>query len=181
MSSVIASRRYALALLSAAEEGMFLDQATEALNSIKETLDLSRDLVHVLRSPLINGDQKKHILEEVFRNVADEKVMIFLRLLAQKKRAGLLQQIILEFQKLLDEKNGIINIDIASAVKFSDEQEKELVNRLSAYTGKNVRPKTTIKEDLLGGITIKIGDTILDGSVKHQLHLMKQALTSGKI
>lgn len=181
MSSVITGRRYASALLAAAEEGKFLDHALEALNNIKETLDHSRDLVHVLRSPLINGDQKTHILEEVFKDIADEKVMIFLRLLARKKRAGLLPEIIAEFHKLLDEKNGVINVDVNSAVKLSDEQAKELVNKLAAYTGKKVRATMALREDLLGGVTIKIGDTILDGSVKHQLKLLKQSLTSGKI
>ncbi len=181
MASVIASRRYALALLSAAEEGQFLDQATEALNSIKETLSQSRDLVHVLRSPLINGDKKTHILEEVFKDIAGEKVMIFLRLLAHKKRAGQLPEIISEYQKLLDEKNGVINVAINSAVKLSDEQAKDLVNKLASYTGKKVRAKMLLKEELLGGVTVKIGDTIIDGSVRHQLQLMKKSLLAGKL
>ncbi|MEE9903999.1 MAG: F0F1 ATP synthase subunit delta [Chlorobium sp.] len=181
MSSVIASRRYASALLSAAEEGRFLDQATEALGAIKETLDHSRDLVHVLRSPLINGDKKSHILEAVFKDIADDRLMIFLKLLARKKRAGLLPEIITEFRTLLDERNGVINIDVSSAVKLSEEQSKDLVNQLSMFTGKKVRAKMTLREELLGGVTIKIGDTILDGSVKHQLQLLRQSLSSGKI
>lgn len=181
MSSVIASRRYASALLSAAEEGKFLENATETLNNIKETLDNSRDLVHVLRSPLINGDKKSHILEAVFKDIADDKLMLFLKLLARKKRAGLLPQIITEFRSLLDEKNGIINIDVNSAVQLSEEQAKELVNQLATFTGKKVRAKMALREELLGGVTIKIGDTILDGSVKHQLQLLRKSLGSGKI
>jgi len=181
MSSLIASRRYAWALLSAAEEGQFLDQATDALNSIKETLANSRDLVHVLRSPLINGDKKTHILEEVFKEIAGEKVMIFLRLLADKKRAGQLPEIIGEYQKLLDEKNGVINVSINSAVMLSDEQAKDLVNKLANYTGKKVRAKMKLEEALLGGVTVKIEDTIIDGSVRHQLQMMKKSLLAGKL
>ena len=71
MSSVIASRRYASALLSAAEEGQFLEEATEALNNIKETLDHSRDLAHALRSPLINGD--KNQIKEVCDRIGAKK------------------------------------------------------------------------------------------------------------
>jgi len=181
MSSLIASRRYAWALLSAAEEGQFLDQATDALNSIKETLANSRDLVHVLRSPLINGDKKTHILEVVFKEIAGEKVMIFLRLLAHKKRAGQLPEIIGEYQKLLDEKNGVINVSINSAVMLSDEQAKDLVNKLANYTGKKVRAKMKLEEALLGGVTVKIEDTIIDGSVRHQLQMMKKSLLAGKL
>jgi len=181
MSSVIASRRYASALLSAAEEGQFLEEAIEALNNIKETLDHSRDLAHALRSPLINADKKKHILEAIFSESAGEKVMIFLMLLAQKKRAGQIPEIVNEFHKLLDERNGVINVDVKSAVKLSDEQAKELVNKLAAYTGKKVRAKMALQENLLGGVTVKIGDTIVDGSVSHQLQMMKQSLMAGKI
>jgi F-type H+-transporting ATPase subunit delta len=181
MSSIIASRRYASALMSAAEEGNFLEQATEVLNKIKDTLDHSRELVHALKSPLINGDQKTHILEAIFKDLAGQKVMVFLKLLAHKKRAGQLPEIITEFHKLLDEKNGVINVDVQSAVKLSDEQAKELVNQLAGYTGKKIRAKMSLCEDLLGGVTIKIDDTILDGSVRHQLQMMKKSLTAGKI
>lgn len=181
MSSVIASRRYASALLSAAEEGNFLEEATETLNNIKEVLDHSRDLTHALKSPLINGDQKTHILEAIFKDIAGQKVMIFLKLLAHKKRAGQLPEIITEYHKLVDEKNGVINVDVQSAVKLSEDQAKELVNKLAGYTGKKIRAKMALREDLLGGVTIKIGDTILDGSVRHQLQMMKKTLVSGKL
>lgn len=181
MSSVIASRRYASALLSAAEEGQFLDEAAEALNTIKETLDHSRDLAHALRSPLINGDKKTHILEAVFSESVGEKVMIFLKLLAHKKRAGQIPEIVNEFHKLLDERNGVINVDVKSAVKLSDEQAKDLVNKLASYTGKKVRAKMSLQENLLGGVTVKIGDTIVDGSVSHQLLMMKKSLLAGKL
>ena len=66
MSSVITSRRYASALLSAAERGNFLDQIVEELQVVKVVLEHSRDLVQALRSPLVKGDKKIHILEERF-------------------------------------------------------------------------------------------------------------------
>ncbi len=88
MSSVIASRRYASALLSAAEEGGFLDQATQELAQIKIVLDQSRELVHVLRSPVINADKKTHILQEVFADTVGDKVMIFFKADSQKETFG---------------------------------------------------------------------------------------------
>ncbi|NTV92647.1 MAG: F0F1 ATP synthase subunit delta [Chlorobiaceae bacterium] len=181
MSSVIASRRYASALLSAAEDGGFVDQATQELSQIKEVLDHSRELVHVLRSPVINADKKIHILQEVFRETVGEKVMIFLKLIAKKKRSGMLPEIINEYQKLLDEANGIINVSITSATAMSDEQVSALVAKLSSYTGKTIREKMSLNGDLLGGVTVKIGDTILDGSVRHQLQLLKKTLVSERV
>jgi F-type H+-transporting ATPase subunit delta len=178
MSTLIASRRYASALLSAAEEGNFLDQIVAELQVIKEVLENSRDLVHALRSPLVKGDKKIHILEEVFKGSVGEKMFLFLRLIARKKRAGLLPEIIDEFQILLDEKSGVINVDVTSAVRLSDEQADELVTRLAAFTGKKIRAKMALNEEFIGGVAVKIGDTIFDGSISHQLQMLRQALVS---
>jgi F-type H+-transporting ATPase subunit delta len=176
MSSVIASRRYASALLDVAEEGNFLDQATEDLSKVQEVLDQNKDLVKALKSPLIKGDAKARILQEIFRNDVGDKVMLFLKLLANKKRAGLLSEVIVEYSALLDEMKGIVNVGINSAVILNDEQAKDLVNGLASYTGKKVRAKMTLDEALIGGVTIKIGDTIIDGSVRHQLFMLHKAL-----
>ncbi|MBZ4220369.1 MAG: F0F1 ATP synthase subunit delta [Chlorobium sp.] len=178
MSTLIASRRYASALISAAEEGNFLDTIVEELQVIKDVLEHSRDLVHALRSPLVKGDKKIHILEEVFHGSVGEKMFLFLKLIARKKRAGLLPEIIDEFQILLDEKRGVINVDITSAVKLSESQSTELVARLATFTGKKIRPKMAINEQFIGGVAIKIGDTIYDGSISHQLQMLRQTLVS---
>lgn len=178
MSTLIASRRYATALLSAAEEGNFLDQIVEELMQIRDVLANSRDLVHALRSPLIKGDKKIHILEEIFRDTVGEKMHLFLSLIARKKRAGLLPEIIDEFQILLDEKRGVVNAAITSAVTLSDDQVRELVNKLTVTTGKTIRAKISVNEELIGGVAVKIGDTIYDGSVSHQLEILKLALLS---
>jgi F-type H+-transporting ATPase subunit delta len=176
MSTLIASRRYASALLSAAEEGQFLDQIIGELKQIREVLANSRDLVHALRSPLIKGDKKIHILEEIFRDSVGEKMHLFLSLIALKKRAGLLPEIIDEFQALLDEKRGIVNAEVTSAVTLSDDQVSVLVAKLTASTGKTIRAKMSVNEDLIGGVAVKIGDTIYDGSVSHQLEMLKHSL-----
>jgi F-type H+-transporting ATPase subunit delta len=178
MSTLIASRRYASALLSAAEEGNFLDLIVEELQVIKGVLENSRDLVHALRSPLVKGDKKIHILEEIFRDSIGEKMFMFLKLVARKKRAGLLPEIIDEFQILLDEKRGVINVDITSAVPLSDEQVDELVMKLAAFTGKKIRPRMLLNEQFIGGVAIKIGDTIYDGTISHQLQLFRRTLVS---
>jgi F-type H+-transporting ATPase subunit delta len=176
MSSAIAGRRYAVALLEVAVEGNFLESVTEDLRKIQEVLAGSHELVTALRSPLINVDLKSKILEEIFRNEIGEKTMIFIKLLAHKKRANLLAGVISEFNALIDERNGVINADVKSAVKLSDEQAKELVNSLSDRTGKKIRARMLLDENLIGGVSVKIGDTIIDGSISHQLEMLKHSL-----
>ncbi|NTU96897.1 MAG: F0F1 ATP synthase subunit delta [Chlorobiaceae bacterium] len=178
MSIVIASRRYATALMSAAEDGGFLDKAVEELKVIREVLSESRELVHALRSPLIRGDKKAHILEEIFSGSVSEKMLLFMNLISRKKRAGILPQIIDEFMIILDAKRGIVNADVTSAVTLSREQVDSLVSKLSLSTGKQIRATMSIDEELLGGVSVKIGDTIFDGSIKYQLQMLRQALVS---
>jgi F-type H+-transporting ATPase subunit delta len=176
MSSAIASRRYASALLDVAVDGNFLERVTEDLQKIDEVIGQSRELMLALKSPLIKGDRKSRLLEEIFRNDISEKTMLFVKLLAHKKRAGLLPEVISEFSTLLDEKNGVMNADVKSAVRLSDDQALALVNGLSVRTGKKIRAKISLDEALIGGVTVKIGDTILDGSISHQLQLLRKSL-----
>ena len=178
MSSAIASRRYAAALLDVAVDGNFLETVTGDLQQIQEVLAGSRDLQMALKSPLIKGDMKSRILEEVFSGKIGEKTMIFLKLLSHKKRANLISEVVTEFNILLDERNGYLNADVKSAVKLSDDQARDLVNGLSARTGKKIRAKMSLDESLIGGFTVKIGDTILDGSVSHQLQLLRKSLVA---
>ena len=177
MSSTIASRRYATALLDVAEEGGFVEQVASDLELIRETMAGSRDIVNMLRSPLVKGDVKARILKEVFKDKLSEKTILFIDLLCNKKRAALFTDIIDEYYALRDERNGIVNVDVTSAVELDDEQSKNLISGLATYTGKKVRARLSLDERLLGGVTVKIGDTILNNSVKHQLQVLKNTLT----
>jgi len=178
MSSVIASRRYAYAFLSAAEAGGFLEAVTEEMQMVGQTLTASRDLQRALGSPLINADKKTHLLEEIFSGAVSDKMMLFLRLIAHKKRAGILSGIAREFAALLDEKNGIVNAEVTSATDLSESQRQAVSVSLDHFTGKKVRSTMKVDESLIGGLSVQIGDTILDGSVRHQLQLLRETLVA---
>ncbi len=176
MSSAIASRRYAAALLDVAEECGVVEKVDGDLDLISETISGSHDLVVMLKSPLVKGDSKAKVLKEIFKGQLDDKTLLFIDLICRKKRADHLPQIVEEYKELRDERSGLINVDVKSAVKLEEEQAKSLINALAAYTGKKVRARLALDENLLGGVTVKIGDTILDGSVRHQLEMLKVSL-----
>jgi len=176
MSIAITSRRYATALLDVAEDTGILDTLTADLELIGATLDDSADLQNVLKSPLIKGDAKARALKAVFAGRISDKTVIFLELVCKKKRAAFLAQIIKEYRDLCDERAGLINVDVKTATRLDDSQSKELIDALATYTGKKVRARLALDESLLGGVTVKIGDTVLDGSVSHQLNLLKSSL-----
>ncbi|MBF0587201.1 F0F1 ATP synthase subunit delta [Prosthecochloris sp. N3] len=177
MSSAIASRRYATALLDVAEEVGVTEQVAGDLELIDNTISGSRDLRAMLKSPLIKGDAKSRALKEIFKGKLGEKTLLFLDLVCRKKRADHLPQIVVEFSALRDERAGIVNVDVKSAVKLDEEQARELINALADYTGKKVKARLSLEEQMLGGVSVKIGDTILDGSIRHQLEMLKGSLT----
>ncbi len=179
MSSTITSRRYAKALLDVAEEGDFVDRVAKDLEIIRETVAGSRDMLNMLKSPLVKSDMKARILEEVFQGRLSDKTIRFLNLLCSKKRIALLVDVIDDFSALQDTREGIVNIEVASAVKLDDEQSKKLMSGLADYTGKKVRARLFLDNRLLGGVRVKIGDTILDNSVARQLQILKHALAEG--
>ncbi|MCW8796485.1 MAG: ATP synthase F1 subunit delta, partial [Chlorobium sp.] len=112
MSSNIASRRYAKALLDVAEEGDYVDQMAEDLVVVSETVAGSRDLLNMLRSPIVKGDLKARILKEVFKDAVSDKTIRLFDLLCRKKRAGLLADVIEDFSALRDVRGGIVNVDV---------------------------------------------------------------------
>ncbi|ARM31726.1 ATP synthase F1 subunit delta [Prosthecochloris sp. HL-130-GSB] len=176
MSSAIASRRYATALLDVAQERGVTEEVERDLELMRETVAGSHELAVVLKSPLIKGDAKARVLKEIFSGKLNQTTVLFIELICRKKRADHLLQMIGEFSALRDERAGLVNVDVKSAVRLEDSQAKELINALASYTGKKVRARLSLDEQMLGGISVKIGDTILDGSVRHQLELLKGSL-----
>ena len=75
----------------------------------------------------------------------------------------------------------MINVDVVSAVQLSAEQSNDLENRLAVFTGKKIRQKLSVNEEFIGGVSVKIGDTIYDGTISHQLQMLRQALVSEKV
>lgn len=176
MSTLIASRRYAESLLTAAVEGNYLDQIVPEMKEINKTLHCSRELVHILASPLVKSDKKLHILDELFARHISKEAFQFLALVTKKKRAGILSDIINEFMVLLDEREGIMNVTITSATTLGEEQAERLVSGLANYTGKKIRATLQVDDRCIGGAAIKIGDTIFDGTVRHQLSRLRDTL-----
>jgi len=98
-----------------------------------------------------------------------------------QKRAGILSGIAREFATLLDEKNGIVNAEVTSVTNLSESQQKAVTESLEGYTGKKIRASMKLNGDLIGGLSVKIGDTILDGSVRYQLQLLRETLVAGEV
>jgi F-type H+-transporting ATPase subunit delta len=179
MSEFRAASRYALALISVAEDDKTLDSVSGDLEMLEKLINQSRDIVLFLKSPIVNAEKKKRVLKELFEGNVGKLVMAFLLLLTSKGREGLLPEIILQFYRLRDERLGILNVEARATVKFSDAQEKQLVAQLERVTHKKLRISFIADPSLKGGFTVQHDDTVWDASVRRQLELLRERFVMG--
>ena len=176
-----AARRYANAFLITALEEDSLEKAKEDILMIQNTLDQSADLRLFLRSPIVRKEQKKSALEAIFENKVSELSINLLHVLSDKGREPLLGDITRHFIELYNYHHGIIEVQITSSAGLDNEQLERLVKKLESVTGKKIEAIVSVDENLIGGLTVRIDDTVVDGSVKFKLNELKERFTSAAV
>jgi F-type H+-transporting ATPase subunit delta len=163
-----AARRYAKGLLGIALESGQSDALLSELDGLAKTLSGSAELRQFVGSPIIKNDMKRRVLGEVF-----PKASLVLRsmfdLLMTRGRLSLLGSIAAAFQELHNAHHGIVDAVVTSAYELGAVDLESLRQALEHKTGKMVRVHAAVDADLLGGVTVRVGDTVHDGSVRHSL------------
>ena len=174
MANVRIARRYAKAFMRAGEDRKALEKISRDLEMLDRLLKESRELQVFLKSPVINTAKKRTVIREMFGTKIHALTMDFLLLLANKGREELLTDIIRQFFTLLDEKLGIVNVEIRSATDLGKIQHDRIQQKFESLTKKKVRLSFSIDKVLKGGFVARMGDTLFDGSVKRQLELLRE-------
>jgi F-type H+-transporting ATPase subunit delta len=149
------------------------------LESLRNAVEGSRELRRFIESPILSVEKKRSVFRELFHSRLNKTTMAFLELLVEKQREENLLGIIEQFLVLRDAKYGIVNVEVASAVEITTQQEKNLSEKLEHYTRKKVRIRFSLDNALQGGLVVRIGDTVLDASIKRQLELMREQFAGG--
>jgi F-type H+-transporting ATPase subunit delta len=179
MSEYKVSRRYALSLLESAVDKKIVDAVYADMGLIASALEASKELVHVLASPIIRPNVKLTILEEIFNSKVKPETIAFLKFLIEKNRENLLENIALIFLDLKDEQDGIVSVEVKAPESFTGDQLEKFKSNLEKTLSKKVRLNLKIDSDIIGGFVAKVGDTVFDASLKHQLELLKKQLLKG--
>jgi F-type H+-transporting ATPase subunit delta len=174
MSNTRVARRYAEAIVELAEERKQVDRVAEDFGLLRRIIAESRDFASFLRSPIISKEKKGSVLTTLFASRLGALTMDFLRLLTDKNREGVLGQITEEFVRLRDERLGIVNVDVRAVLELTKEQRGALERRFEEITRKKVLITVSLDKQLQGGFVAKVGDTVFDGSVRHQLELLRE-------
>lgn len=166
--------RYAAALLDTATQENQLGAVEQDINAIGAMIEESEDLRRVVRSPVFSADEQSAALDQVLKQAgAAPLTMNFFKLLARNRRLFAAQDIIRSFKALASEARGEVQAEVTSAIALNNAQLDELRTTLKASVGKDVILETKVDPSLLGGLVVKIGNRMVDSSLKTKIATLK--------
>lgn len=172
----LVSTTYAQALFEVALELDNLDQIRDELGFINETFKTHPEFYEVFRTPKINKEERKDIITNVFGDKVSKEVMNFMKILIDKRRGTAVSGIYSEYVTMVDEKKGVVKAVVESAIELTSEEQIALTEKLAKVTQREVRLTCVVKPEVIGGLIVRIGDKVIDGSVKSRLDIMKDNL-----
>lgn len=177
--SIVASR-YARALAEVvARNKIEPEKAVGQLNQIADLVKSSSALSNVLRSPSVPQRQKLALLDQIFsRTGGDRPMRNFVAVLIDQRRIGQIGEIAEQFRKELDDRLGIADAQVSSSRELSAAEKKALEQKMTAITGKTIRAGYTQDASLLGGVIVRVGSTIYDGSVRGRLKKIREQISA---
>jgi F-type H+-transporting ATPase subunit delta len=145
---------------------------------LADSIESDAKLRAFLLSPRVSPDQKNAVLGKAFQDRFPRLLVRYLQTLVSKGRHMLLPQIVAEYYNLLDEAEGRVHARVTVARAQSEADEAALTAQLSRALGKQVVPHVAVNPAILGGVIVKVGDTVMDGSVRRRLALLRGRLTA---
>lgn len=180
MSDSRLSKRYARALFNLGQEDGSFGQYGQELETFTNFCKENPEFGHAISNPIFAVEDRKQILQKVLsQSDFSDLVKNFLNLLLDKDRIGVIDTITENYTRLTDEASNITHAEIITAKPLKDETLEKVVNSLEGLTSKRIKSDVREDPELIGGIVVKIGDLILDGSVKAQLEGLKESFKRG--
>lgn len=177
MKQTILARRYAKALFAVGKEQGTYQAYNDALQALRALFHATPEVADALTNPLYPMDIREKVMTGIVKSIdADTVLANFLNLLVQKKRAEILPEIAEAYQVMVDEEQNISHGSVISAVELSDELQAKVRATLEKLTGKKVELTISVDPSIIGGVIAKVGDLVLDGSIKAQLAGLKDSI-----
>jgi F-type H+-transporting ATPase subunit delta len=164
---------YARSLFEVAKEQDKLDDVREQLGAFADALNETRELQVFFFSPYFSTQEKEDGLERAVSDV-DPVVMNFLKLLIEKHRMPVIFRIRGAYDALWEEENKLLPVEITSAVELDERIVKQLGDRISEQTGRKVDLSAHVEPDILGGIVVRVGNSVLDASIRNRLEQLRK-------
>lgn len=179
MAAGSSARRHAQAIFQIAREQDTLDKWQADLDEIASAF-ADPDLARVMESPRIRLDQKQELAAQRFAEL-DPLARNLAGLLVTRGRVALAGDIAGEYGNLLDDHRGVGAAEVTTAVPLDSQAENRIAEQMSTATGKRITLASRVDPDILGGIVIKIGDRLIDGSARTKLSAMRNSLAERRV
>jgi len=167
------ARVYARSLFEVAQEAEKLDVVREQLGAFADALEETRELAVFFFSPYFSTTEKKDGLASALEDV-DPTVQNFLELLVEKHRMPAVFRLRREFDRLWEEENKLLPVQITSAVELEAATVERIGREIGEQTGRKVNLVSTVDPDVLGGIVLRVGNSILDASIATRLETLRK-------
>lgn len=168
------AKRYAKALFGAAVKTQAVDPVGDDLEALNELFEANKALGEFMTSPALPRARKLALLKKAFEGRAHELTMRILEMLLDKRREYILPDVIREYAELRREFHNILRATVTSAAPLLETEQKAIETKLRVSTGKTVLTEFAIDPYLIGGVKVRIGNTVFDGTVRGSLNTLRE-------
>ncbi len=182
MRDATIARNYAETLLTLAERSDKADPRAaraawgDLIFSVGSAIRSDARLQHFLESPKISAGEKSKLIEKAFGKNSSRLFVRYLQMLVAKRRQMLIPEIAEEYRTLLDASEGRVHANVTVAKQPAEKDEERMGEQLSRIVGKRVVPHFVVNPAILGGLIVRIGDTVMDGSVRRKLATLRSRI-----
>ncbi|HEY6673212.1 MAG TPA: ATP synthase F1 subunit delta [Solirubrobacterales bacterium] len=164
---------YARALFEAARDNDVLDRVHDELGEFADALEEERNLQVFLFSPYFSSEEKKDGVKRIVSD-ADERLVNFLELLAERHRMPALFRIRRTFDAMWAEENKLLPVTVTSAVDLDESLVNDIGKRIEEQTGRQVELSSKVDPGVLGGLQVRVGNMVLDATVRNRLEQLRK-------
>jgi F-type H+-transporting ATPase subunit delta len=176
--SIRAARVYAEALLDIANESGELARVHDDLMALRKLYDEEREFRGFFTSPRLDPDEKFRIVQKLFGDELSKPVLGLLHVMIRKGRELLLDNVADEFVRYEDQAQGKVHLHVRTARALPDDQREAMRNAIATRTGKTVEMHESVEPELIGGAIVKLGDMVIDGTLRRKLQALKKRLVA---
>jgi ATP synthase F1 delta subunit len=169
---------YARSFFEVAREQLKLDELREQLGQFADALDANRELALFFFSPYFSTKEKQDGLARLLDG-AEEALLNFLGLLIENHRMPVIFRIRQQFEHLWQEENRMLPVEITSAIELDQATTEELGRKIGERAGRKVALAARVDPDILGGIVLRVGNSILDASIRNRLEQLRRHVAQG--
>jgi len=173
MRNKTVARRYAKALFELAAENKSLDDVLLGLSNLRHSFKNAPEMHRVLLNPLVKPEAKRDLVRIVTSNTL---ILKMVELLARRKRLDLLEAVHDELEQMAEQAKGIRRVLVRTALPLTEEQKRSVESTLAKSLGGKISGRYEVEKDLIGGIWVKMGDKLLDATLRGRVNDFRHAL-----